>query len=79
METRNEHISCLVQSFKRTATCDSRMVQLTFAPEQVEQWPELDQNKVYFTAKVALNNVQITSFQTIQGKQAKVLRYRLSF
>ena len=54
METRNEHISCLVQSFKRTATCDSRMVQLTFEPEQVEQWPELDQ--VYFAAKIALHN-----------------------
>ena len=44
------------------------MVQLTFAPEQVEQWPELDQNKVYFTAKVALHNVQIASFPTIQGR-----------
>ena len=44
------------------------MVQMTFAPEQVEQGPELDQNKVYFTAKVALHNVQIASFQTIQDR-----------
>jgi len=52
---------------------------MTFTPEQVQQWPQLDQNKVYFTAKVALHNVQIASFQTIQGKFTNVFRYRLSF